>query len=200
MRDRVHSAALVLAALAVCVLPAAAQVAVGDNVNLSAGGDLSFGYSGTTGNLSGSNHALDLGGHGWMRGFYYKPQFISFDFQPYYRRSQNDSIYQTITNGSGLTGTANIFSGSRFPGYLSYGRTYDSTGQFGVPGITGVAAHGNGDNFGIGWSALLPRLPTLTASYSTSAGTSSVFGANTDSNASSRNFTSSPLIRLRAST
>jgi len=189
MRNRVQNAALVLAALAVCVMPAAAQVTVGDDVNLRAGGDLSVGYSGTTGNLSGSSHALDLGGHGWMHGFYYKPQFISFDFQPYYRRSQSDSIYQTITNGSGFTANTSIFSGSRFPGYISYGRTYDSTGQFGVPGISGIAAHGNGDSFGINWSALLPHLPTLTASYSTSAGTSSVFGANTDSNASTRNFT-----------
>jgi hypothetical protein len=189
MRNWVQNAALVLAALALSVVPAAAQVTVGNEVNLSAGGDLSFGYSGTSGNQVLSSNSLDLGGHGWMRGFYYKPQFLSFDFQPYYHRSQGDSIYQTITNGSGFTANTNIFSGSRFPGYISYGRTYDSTGQFGVPGISGLASHGNGDNFSIGWSALLPHLPTLTASYSTTAGTSSVFGANTDSNASSRNFT-----------
>ena len=189
MCNRVQNAARVLAALAVWVLPAAAQVTVGDNVNLSAGGDLSVGYSGTTGNRSGSSHALDLGGHGWMHGFYYKPQFLSFDFQPYYRRSQSDSIYQTITNGSGFTANTSLFSGSRFPGYISFGKTYDGTGQFGFPGISGITSHGNGRNFAIGWSALLPRLPTLTASYSTTAGTSSVFGADTDSNASSRNFT-----------
>lgn len=189
MCNRIQTAALVLAALAMWVLPGAAQVTVGDNVKLSAGGDLSFGYSGTTGNLSGSSHALDLGGHGWMRGFYYKPQFLSFDFQPYYRRSQNDSIFQSITNGSGFTANTSIFSGTRFPGYISYGKTYDTTGQFGIPGITGITSHGDGQNFAIGWSALLPHLPTLTATYSTAAGTSSVFGANTESNSRSRNFT-----------
>ena len=147
MFNRVQNAALVLAALAVWLSPAAAQVTVGDNVKLSSGGNLSLGYSGTSGNRDASNHSLDLGGQGWMRGFYYKPQFISFDFQPFYHRSQSDSIYQSITNGSGFTANTNIFSGSRFPGSISYGRTYDSTGQFGVPGISGIAAHGNGDSF-----------------------------------------------------
>jgi len=189
MFNRVQNAVWVLAALVVLAVPAAAQVTVGDNTKLSAGGDLSFGYSGTTGNLSGSSHALDMGGHGWMRGYYYKPQFLSFDIQPYYRRSQSDSIFQTITNGSGFTANASLFSGTHFPGYISFGKTYDGTGQFGIPGITGITSHGNGQNFAIGWSAVLPRFPTLTATYSTTAGTSSIFGANAENNSRSRNFT-----------
>jgi hypothetical protein len=67
MCNRVQKAVLVLAALAMWVSPAAAQVTVGDNANLSAGGDLSFGYSGTSGNRSGSSHALDLGGGCFLR-------------------------------------------------------------------------------------------------------------------------------------
>ncbi|MBI4166264.1 MAG: hypothetical protein HY508_11085 [Acidobacteria bacterium] len=189
MCQRVQNAALVLVALVVWLSPASAQVMVGDSVNLRAGGDLSFGYSGTSGNADTSSHSLDMGGHGWMHGFYYKPQFVSFDFQPYYRRSQSDSIFQSITNGSGFTADTSIFSGSHFPGTISYSRTYDNTGQFGVPGISGIASHGNGNNFSVGWSALLPHKPTLTAVYSTTSGESSVFGANTNSNASSRNFT-----------
>ncbi len=196
MGNRLHYSVWVLAALTLCVVPAAAQVAVGDNVSLRAGGSLSFGYSGVSGNNNGSSNALDLGGNGWVRGYYYKPQFLSFDVQPYYRRSQSDSIYQTITNGSGFTANTNLFSGSLFPGYISYARTYDNTGQFGVPGLTGIASHGNGDNLAIGWSALLPNLPTLTATYSTTSGTSSVFGANTDSLANSRNFTLQSTYRL----
>ena len=193
---RIQSAVLVLAALAAGLLPATAQVDVSEDVNLSAGGSLSVGYSGRSGNMDVSSHALDLSGNGWMRGYYYKPQFLSFDFQPYYRRSQNNSIFQTITNGSGFTASSSIFSGSRFPGFISYGRTFDNTGQFTVPGINGIAAHGSGDNFGVGWSALLPGMPTLTASYSTTSGISSVFGANTDSNANSRNFTLQSTYRL----
>jgi hypothetical protein len=189
MRNWVQNALLVLAALGLWLPPAVAQVTVGDNVNFSAGGDLGFGYSGTSETGNASTHSLGLGGHGWLHGFYYKPQFLTFDFQPYYNRSQSDSIYQSITHGSGFTGTTSLFSGSRFPGYVSYGRTFDNTGQFGVPGVSGITSHGNGENFGIGWSALLPHLPTLTASYSTTAGSFSVFGTNTNSHASSRNFT-----------
>ncbi|MFB3920963.1 MAG: hypothetical protein ACE145_04535 [Terriglobia bacterium] len=179
----------ILAVLVIAQPPAAAQVSVGQNVELSSGGDLSFGYSGFNGNRDVSSHSLDLGGHGWLRGFYYKPQFLSFDFQPYYRRSQNTSIFQTITNGSGITANTSIFSGSRFPGTVSFGKTYDSSGQFGVPGITGITSHGNGESFSIGWSALLPDMPTLSAIYSTSSGDSTVFGANAESSSNSRNFT-----------
>ena len=189
MYNRLQYAGWMLAVLVVWHLPAAAQVTVGQNAELSSGGDLSVGYSGFNGNQDASSHSLDLGGHGWLRGYYYKPQFFSFDLQPYYRRSQNNSIYQTITNGSGFTANSSIFSGSRFPGSVSFGKTYDSSGQFGIPGISGIAARGNGENFSIGWSALLPDLPTLSATYSTSSGDSTVFGSNTESNSSYRNFT-----------
>ena len=196
MFNWVQTAGWVLAVLMFCLLPASAQVTVGQNVELSSGGDLSVGYSGFNGNQDASNHSLDLGGHGWLHGYYYKPQFLSFDFQPYYRRSQNNSIYQTITNGSGFTANSSIFSGSRFPGSVSFGKTYDSSGQFGIPGISGIASRGNGENFSVGWSALLPDLPTLTATYSTTTGDSTVFGANTESNSSSRNFTLQSTYRI----
>jgi hypothetical protein len=196
MFNWVQNAGLALAALMFCLLPASAQVNVGQNVEITSGGDLSVGYSGFNGNQDASNHSLDLGGHGWLHGYYYKPQFLSFDFQPYYRRAQNNSIYQTITNGSGFTANSSIFSGSRFPGSVSFGKTYDSSGQFGVPGIFGIASHGNGENFNIGWSALLPDLPTLTATYSTTTGDSSVFGTNTESNSSSKNFTLQSTYRM----
>jgi len=196
MFHRIQNAARILAALIVCGLPAAAQVTVGQNSELASGGSLSVGYSGRSGNNDPPSHSLDLSGNGWLRGFYYKPQFVSFEFQPYYRRAQNDSIYQTITNGSGFHATSNIFSGSKFPGYLTFGKTYENTGQFGIPGITGIASHGNGTNFGVGWSALLPGLPTLSAIYSTSSGDSTVFGANTDSNSSSNNLTLQSTYRL----
>ena len=188
MRKLVQNLALVLAALTVSLMPAAAQVNVGQSTEITAGGDISFGFSGFSGNQENTTHSFDVGGYGFLRGNYYSPQFLSFDIQPYYQRSQNNSIFQTITNGSGITATTSIFSGSHFPGYVSYGRTFDSTGQFGVPGITGIASHGNGNNFTIGWSELLPGLPTLSASYAISNGTSTVFGANTASNAGSRSF------------
>lgn len=196
MFDRLQNAGWILAVLVVWHLPAAAQVTVGQNVEITSGGDLSVGYSGFNGNRDASNHSLDLGGHGWLRGYYYKPQFLSFDLQPYYHRSQNNSVYQTITNGSGFTASSSIFSGSRFPGSISFGKTYDSSGQFGIPGIMGITSRGNGDSFSVGWSALLPDMPTLSATYSTSSGDSTVFGANTESRSGTRNFTLQSTYRI----
>ncbi len=189
MRNRVHKAVLMSAMLLAWLTPAVAQVTVGENTNLNLSGNLSFGYSGDFSETDRSSHGLDFGGLAQLNGYYYNPRFLSFDLQPYYRRSQNNSVFQTITNGSGFNGSTNFFTGSHFPGSVSYSKTYDTTGEFGIPGISGVTTHGNSQGFGITWSALLPDLPTLTASYSSSDGTSSVFGANTDSKSHTRNFT-----------
>jgi len=114
MSNRLQNAALVLAGLVVWHLPAAAQVTVGQNVEMTSGGDLSVGYSGFNGNQDVSSHSLNLGGQGWLRGFYYKPQFLAFDFQPYYHRSQSNSIYQTITNGADSAPTVRSSAAAAF--------------------------------------------------------------------------------------
>lgn len=189
MRNRVHNAFVILGMLLAWLAPAAAQVTAGENTNLSLGGSLFFGYSGSFGSPDVSSHGLDLGGTGQLHGFYYDPRFLSFDFQPYYRRSQDNSLYQSITNGSGFSGTTNFFTGSHFPGSVYFSKAYDTTGQFGVPGVNGITTHGNSQGYGITWSALLPNLPTLSTSYSNTGGSSSVYGANTDSHSSARNFT-----------
>jgi hypothetical protein len=189
MDKLVHRTAVMMGLLLAFVLPTAAQIEVGDNTNLSLGGALSAGYSGTFGSDDGSTHGLDFGGYGTLSGSYYNPRFLAFNFQPYYRRSQSNSIYQSITNGSGLSGSVNLFSGSRFPGSIGYSRTYDTTGQFGFPGIEGITAHGNGQNFSVAWSALLPNKPTFNVNYSNTGGSSSVFGTDSESSSHSTNLT-----------
>lgn len=189
MREWGHKTVLVLTML--LGWPAAwGQVEVGENLKLSLGGDLSVGYNGTFGSSSDiSGHGLDFGGDAHLHGFYYNPQFVSFDLMPYYHRGQDNSAFQTITNNSGLTASANIFSGSRFPGSVSYARTWDGSSQYGIPGIDGIISHGNSSGFAITWSALLPEWPTLTASFSKSGGSSSIFGSNTESSSDSKTFT-----------
>ncbi len=189
MRNEVIKTALIIAVLLVAVWPAAAQIEVGDNTTLSMSGILSAGYSGSFSDTDISSHGLDLGGIGHINGSYYNPRFLSFQVEPYYRRSQSNSVYQSITDSSGVNASVNLFSGSHFPGSVAYSKTYDTTGQFGVPGLSGVTSNGDGRNFAITWSALLPDKPTFTASYSKSGGTSTVFGANAESESSSRNLT-----------
>src|ERR1700758_178321 len=170
------------------LLAASAQVEIGESVKLNMSGNLSFGYTGSVGDVTPSGHGLGLGGNSDVHGYYYNPQFISFDVQPYYNRSQNNSSFQSITDSSGVTATANLFGGSHFPGSITYARTYDSTGQFGIPGITGLNTTGNGRLFAIAWGETLPDLPSLNASFSLDGEDASVPGANSDSHSDTRNF------------
>ncbi|MBZ5573040.1 MAG: hypothetical protein LAO09_14305 [Acidobacteriia bacterium] len=176
-----------LAGLLFLAVAAAAQVTVGDNLNLNLSGDLSFGFSGSYGENALSSHGLNIGGQGQFGGFYYNPNFLSFNVQPYYNRSQNNSSSQSISDSSGFRSQVNLFQGSHFPGSVAFDKTFDSSGQFGFPGIAGFTSHGGGRSFGITWNALLPHWPTLTASYATSAEHSEVYGASGNNESSVRN-------------
>lgn len=176
-----------LLTLFLLVAPLSAQVEVGDNLKLSLAGDLSTGYTGTYGDYQPSSHSMDFGGSGTLHGYYYNPQFLSFDVQPYYNRSQANSAFQSITNSSGFIATTNIFGGSRFPGSVSFSRTSNSTGQFGLPGVTGLSTDGNSDNFVINWAVLMPGLPSLNISFLTSGEDDSLFGTDSRTHANTKN-------------
>ena len=113
---------------------ASAQLQVGDELRMNASGLLTLGYNGSYGNVIGSNHGLNFGADGNLSGSYHDPNFLNFTVSPYYNQSRADSSFQSLTDSSGVTGTANFFSGSHFPGYASYRYDRDSTGTFGVAG------------------------------------------------------------------
>ncbi len=160
-----------------CALQAAAQVTLGNNVSLNLNGDISTGYTGTFADSAASGHGLNLGGYGQLSGDYYSPKFISFQIQPYFNRSQANSNYQSITDSSGVSATLNFFSGSHFPGSVSFSKTYDGTGQFGIPGSAGLTTNSDGNNLVINWGARLPNLPSLNVSYTRTGQDSTVYGA-----------------------
>lgn len=169
---------------------ASAQMQIGDNVKMKAGGLFTTGYSGDYGNSAEikSSHGLDFGFDGNISGSYYNPNFLSFDLTPYYNQSRADSSYQSLTGASGVTGTANLFNGSHFPGSISYHNDYNSTGTIGIAGEPNFTTHGHGEGFGIGWSALLPDLPTLSVGYSQGSGSGTVYGTNQESGSSTKLF------------
>ncbi len=111
-----------------------AQVQIGDKTQISGGGTVSVGYSGDYGNVTQSNHGLTFGFGGGFDGYYYNPNFINFNITPYYNQSKADSDYQSLTNASGVAASANFFTGSHFPGSVSYHYDYNSTGTFGLLG------------------------------------------------------------------
>jgi hypothetical protein len=177
-----------LMALMACVPQGAAQLEVGDDLKMNLNGTVGFGYGGDFASFGPSSHNLNWNGNGMLTGSYYNPNFLSFTVQPYYNRSQNNAASQSIFDESGVISSANIFSGSHFPGFVSYGRNFNSSGEFGIPGISGLTTHGSGHTFSVGWSALLPDLPTLAVSYTTTGNSSSVVGADGDIHSATRIF------------
>ncbi len=147
---------------------------------------LTAGYEANYGDQIPSNHGLNFGGSGTLSGSYYSPNFLNFTIIPYYNQSRADSGIQSLTNSSGVNATANFFTGSRFPGYVNYDFTRNSTGTNGLIAGPNFTTVGTGQAFGVGWSALLPNWPTFSVSYSQGEGNGTVYGTNEESNSSTR--------------
>src|SRR3954464_356912 len=99
IRVRILSLAILAA---FCAVGASAQLEVGDNVKMNLTGDLGFGYSGAFGNTEiGSSHSQGLSGSANLTGYYFHPNFINFEFRPYYERQQSNSDSQTLTSSNG---------------------------------------------------------------------------------------------------
>lgn len=166
----------------------APELSIGENTKLSAGGLFSFGYDGNYGNDIPSAHGLTWGLDGKVSGYYYNPNFLSFSATPYYNQSRANSTYQSMTGASGIDGTANFFTGSHFPGAVSYHYDRNSTGTFGLTGQPDFTTIGKGQGFGINWSALVPDLPTLSVGYSQGSGSGTIYGTSEETTSSTKLF------------
>jgi hypothetical protein len=166
---------------------AAAQVAIGD-LHATANGQLASVYAGDFGNLESNGHSLGFAGTGTITGDYYNPNFLSFSLLPYYGRSQDNSDSQSITNASGYSGTLHLFAGSHFPGFVSANQTWNSSGTFGIPDTAGLTTKNNNHGLNVGWSELIPDLPTVSISYGDNSGKSSLLGSDTATNFTTHNF------------
>ena len=176
----VRNACEVLSGLILLALPSVAQMQIGDNLHMNLNGDVGFAYNGGL-NQGLSGHSMGFSGDGALTGNYYSPNFLNFNVNPFYNRAQSNSVYGSLTNTSGVTAGVNLFSGSHFPGSVSYNELHNATGQFGVPGSDlGLAQSGNTQGYAIGWSALVPDWPTLIANYSVTHQTTSIIGVDGD--------------------
>jgi len=170
------------------VLPAGAQVQVGDNVNMNLNGTLSTGYTGDFSNYTSSDHGVYVGGNTDLTGFYYTPSFLSFDIQPFYNQSRENSNFQSIFNTSGVGASASIFGGSNFPGTITYSKAYNSEGGFVVPELGNITTRGNNENLGIGWGIHVPDYPSVSFQFMDGNNKNSVFGTNSESTSHSDAF------------
>ncbi len=195
MAVKIHFVGAAVLGLLLLTLPAAAQVQAG-NLNMNLSGTVAAGYSADYGNLINSAHSVNFGGSGNLAGSYYDPNFLSFTLSPYYNQSRANSNYQSVFDASGFDFTSGIFSGSHFPGSVSYSRSYNQQGSFGLPGVADLTTRGNSDNFGIHWSELLPGLPSLSVGFNDSNNQYSLFGTNQNGHTHQRGFNVSSGYRL----
>jgi len=174
--------------LLTCAVSAKAQVTAGNKLKMLMNGNLGAVYSGNFGNYIGSSHSVGIGINGTLEGYYFHPQFLSFQVRPYYDRAQFNAESQTITRGTGMESSVSLFGGGHFPGSISYGRNFNSNSEFRIAGVPSVLGDSSGSNFSVAWGALFDGLPTLHASYSVSDSTSTLLGTTSQSESSSRNF------------
>ena len=177
---------LILGLLAGLCSLASAQVQVGDDLKMNLTGVVNGGYTASYGDQIPSTHGLTGGGNANLTGIYYDPNFINFSINPYYDQSRQNSSFQSVTDASGVNANANFFTGTRFPGSISYNYARNSTGTFGLVGTPNFTTIGDTQGFGIGWSVLIPDKPTLSASYSQGDGNGNIFGTNEQSSSSQK--------------
>jgi len=177
-----HGVLITTAFFLVLALRANAQVSIGENLGMNLDGNIFSGYSGDYGNLTSSDHGLTFGGSADLSGSYYDSNFLSFHLQPYYNQSRANSNFQSVSDSSGFNGSANIFSGSHFPGTVSYSKSYNSEGNFGVPGLANFTTHGNSDVFSVGWGINVPDLPNIGLNFQTGSNQYQIYGTDSNSN------------------
>lgn len=161
-------------------------LSIGENTKLDSSAKTTFGYAGSYGDETPSTHGLSFGFDGTASGYYYDPNFIRFTVNPYYDQSRADSQSQSITGASGINGSANFFTGSHYPGAVTYSYTDNSSNMFGLSGQPNFTTVGKSRGLGINWSALLPNWPTLTVGFAQGNSSSNVFGTDQESNSTSR--------------
>jgi hypothetical protein len=186
--ENLRRSLVVLAWVLTCVASVNGQVTVGEKLKLLMNGNLGAVYTGSFGDSNGSSHSLGLGINGTLEGYYFHPQFLSFQVRPYYDRAQFNAESQAITRGTGVDSSLSLFGGSHFPGSISYGRNFNNNSEFRIAGVPSVLGDSAGSNFSIGWGALFSGYPTLQASYSIADSTSTLLGTTNQGKSSSKSF------------
>ena len=179
-----------------CALNVAAQVKVGDNLSMNMNGQASVGYTADYGNLVSSDHGITFGGNADLTGFYYDPNFLSFTVEPFYNQSRLNSNYASNSLASGLSTSANLFSGGHFPGTISYFKNWNSDGIIGLPGVGNYTTTGTSDAFGVGWGVYFPNRPTLSVNYQQGSNQYSIPGDTSNGSTGFHSFAANSLYQV----
>jgi len=77
-----------------------------------------------------------------------------------------------------VNASTQIFGGSHYPGSISYSKSFNSTGNFNLPGLANFTTHGNNDTLAVTWGLHPDDLPSLNFSFSNANNAYSIYGAN----------------------
>ena len=160
------------------LLPSArAQVQVAPETFIRLNADASIGYVKSTAQFGLSSLNFGLGAD--LEGYFYHPNFLNFQFAPYYNQGREYSTADFISGDKGFSSAMNLFGGSRIPLFVSYSRGTTKSGLYGVAGSTSsVVGEGSNDNLNINWSARFEKIPSFQVGYFRSGGDYRILGAN----------------------
>ena len=188
-RGRIQRAITVIGASVVALaIPAVAQLEVGENTSLRLNGNVDVGYSADYSNQAPSDHTLSPGGNADLSGFYYNPNFLSFDAQGLYNQSRLNSTEQSLFQTTAFSGAVNLFGGSHFPGTIAYSKSFNSEGGYTLPGAGSLTTRGNNQNVGISWGIHLPDFPQVQVHFNDGNSNYSLLGSGQTSSARTRLF------------
>lgn len=173
----------------------AAQVKAGET-SLNLNGTVSGGYTADYSNYASSDHAFTVGGDASLQGSYYNPNFLSFSIQPFYGQSRANSNFQSISAASGVSAGANIFSGSDFPGSISYTRSFNSSGNYAIPGAGDLVTHGDSGTFSANWGIHRDGYPRVAIGFLDSNSSSTLYGTDQADESHSKTFRANSVYQL----
>ena len=189
MTGAIKRAILAISAIVLALaVPATAQLEVGENTSLRLNGNLQVGYSGDYSNVTPSDHSLTPGGNADLSGYYYNPNFLSFDAQTYYNQSRLNSTEQSVFQTTGFAGSASLFSGSHYAGSIGYSKTFNSEGGYTLPGAGSLTTKGNTQNVFLTWGLHFPGLPQVQFHFNDGDSENSLLGSDENSTSHTKIF------------
>jgi hypothetical protein len=183
-----HAILAISASVLALAVSAVAQLEVGDNTSLRLNGNLQAGYSADYSNAAPSDHGLTPGGNADLSGFYYSPNFLSFDAQTYYNQSRLNSTEQSVFQTAGFAGSASFFGGSHYGGSIGYSKTLNSEGGYTLPGAGSLTTKGNTQNLFLSWGLHIPNLPQLQLHFNDGDSENSLLGSGENTSAHTKLF------------
>ena len=159
-------------------LPAArAQVQVAPETFVHLKADASVGY--VRSSAQDELHSVNFGLRADLTGYFYHPNFLNFQFAPYYNQGREYSTADFISGDKGFSTSANLFAGSRIPLFINYSKGMTKSGLYGVVGSeSSVVGEGSNDNLNVNWSARFEKVPSFQVGYFRSGGDYRIFGAS----------------------